>query len=192
MTLQKQGLKFNRICHDSQNATTICPRGLSHICHFTLTPEFFDFCRFKFSSHCSLHLCVCQGSHNASPIIWHYLYHEVLVFEQPQVQRTLLKTLNNKNCQRVLGMEKQPSLSGDIFRPGTTHPLPCQSTASLPPFRAHLNSLLCDSVRKAAVTAADVKQRVLPAPRARDGCRLHTDTQRRSAGRLHLQRVPPH
>lgn len=43
-------------------------------------------------------------------IIWHHLHHGILVFEQPAVQRTLLKMLNNKNCQRVLEKEKQPRL----------------------------------------------------------------------------------
>lgn len=151
-TLQKQGLKSNRICHGSENATTICPRGLSH----TLTSEFVDFCMFKFSSHSGFNLCFCHWSKRGSFIMRHHLYHEILFFEHPEVQRILLKMLNNKLPMIAEnGKTAKSLLMTSLCLEQFSHSHSHRAQRSYISFKVHLNSLIYDSIMKAAVITAE-------------------------------------
>lgn len=54
----------------------------------------------------------------------HHLYHEILVFEHPEVQRILLKMLNNKLPMIAENGKNSQVSFGDIFMPRTIFSLP--------------------------------------------------------------------
>lgn len=86
----------------------------------------------------------------------HHLYHEILVFEHPEIQRILLKMLNNKLPMIAEnGKTAKSLLMTSLCLEQFSHSHSHRAQRSYISFKVHLNPLIFDSIMKAAVITAE-------------------------------------